>query len=268
MNKVKKTCTQFTTKILSLIFPSFAVFFAKKILFTPKKKSVKWPIYVKQFSHNTKQGEINYYKYGEGKCIWLIHGWSGSAYDFWPLMQKLAGKGFSTVAFDLPAHGNSSSKAGYCSLPQMIKSFDDFSTTIFQPSLVVTHGMGASVVANSQWIKSYQQDLLLVSPVLNTYEFLQGLVQKSGFNQELFEKTIQEIFKREKVLLSWLSALPALKNLQGELKIIHDVHDEQAPLEISEQLTNSVEATLIKTNQLGHNKILRSRRVLNAVESY
>ncbi len=263
MNAINKFYTKTMTKALRILAPNFAKKIARKTLFSPKSTETNWPNHVQQFNTKTKFGNIKTYRYGEGedKCIWLVHGWSGSAFDFWPLMQKLEEKGYSTITFDFPAHGNS--KGTFSSLPQMIKIFDEMANSFFEPSLVITHGMGASTIANSKWLNKYKSDILLISPILDTLELLQELVQRSGFDQELFEQAIYELNNREKVILSNLKAIPAFERFNGELKVIHDREDALAPLTMSEQLSTSTDATLITTNKLGHKKILRSKRVIN-----
>ena len=265
-NSFKRDLTSLLTKTMRVIAPDLSKQIARKIFLTPKRIKHKWPSHVKQFNTRTRYGNVKTYKYGQGKCIWLVHGWSSCAFDFWPLMQKLAERGYSCIAFDFPAHGLSQGKQS--SLPQMIKAFEDVSSSLFEPNMVITHSMGASVVANSHWFKQYNSDLLLISPVLNSYELLQNLVSNSGFDQELFDQVVHYIYKKYKLLLPELNAIPLLKEFNGKLKIMHDKHDVLAPLSMSELLSKQSKAKLITTKKLGHNKILRSKNILQVVESY
>jgi len=263
---LSKSITHISTKTLRKLAPELSKKIARKMLLTPKRTKNRWPRHVKQFNTETRFGRVRTYKYGEGKCIWLIHGWSSCAYDFWPLMQQLAERGYSCMAFDFPAHGASDGKQS--SLPQMINAFEDISASFLDPSLVITHALGASIVANSQWFNQCSSDLLLISPVLNCYELLQKLVNQSGFDQVLFDQTIHDILRKEKLFMPELNAIPKLKNYNGQLKIIHDKQDITAPLSMSKQLTEQSEAKLFTTNKLGHNKILRSKNVLKVIESF
>jgi len=266
----KKTFNAILTNIMTKTFrtlaPELSTKYAQKALLTPKRMKNKWPSHVKQFSTMTRYGKVRTYKYGEGKNIWLVHGWSSCAFDFWPLMQQLAEQGYSCISFDFPAHGLSKGKQS--SLPQMIKVFDDISATLLDPCMVITHAMGASVVANSHWLEQYQSDLLLISPILDSYELLQKLVDASGLDQALFDRVVHEIYKKEKLFLPELNAIPKLKNLNGQLKIIHDKQDVLAPISKSKQLSQQSKAKLFTTNKLGHSKILRSKNILNVIATY
>lgn len=266
MGKFNKNWTSISTKALKILMPNLALKVAKKTFFRPKKKSSNWPNHVKKFEMHSRYGRLKFYKYGEGKCIWLVHGWSGSAFDFWPLMQKLAEKGYSTIAFDFPAHGNSQGK--FCTLPQMIKAFDDVSVNLLSPNIVISHGMAASVIANSKWFKSYNKDLLLIAPVLDIYQLLQNRIYHSGFDKELFEQIIKKVSKHEKMSIAELCTIPKLKAFVGQLKVIHDTQDNLAPFAISEAFTLSAKTALVSTNKLGHNKILNSMKIVNVIESY
>jgi len=265
-NSFKSRFISLSTKTMKLVAPQISKKIARKILLTPKRMQHKWPSHVKQFETRTRFGKVRTYKYGQGKCIWLVHGWSSCAFEFWPLMQQLAERGYSCITFDFPAHGLSQGKQ--TSLPQMIKVFEDVSSSLFEPNMLITHSMGASIVANSHWFEQYKSDLLLISPVLNCYQTLQNLVSNSGFDQELFDQVIHYIYKKDKLFLPDLDAIPKLKEFSGKLKIIHDKHDVLAPLSMSELLSQQSKAKLITTKKLGHNKILRSKNVLNVVESY
>lgn len=269
INNLSKKVTCLITKLLKVLAPELSKTIARKALLTPKKSPrSKWPSHVKKFSIRTRHGRVKAYKYGKGKCIWFVHGWSSSAYDFWPLMQQLVERGYCCISFDFPGHGNNQEKNKYSSLPQMVKVFEDISSTLLDPNMVITHSMGASVVANSNWFKQYKSDLLLISPVMDSYALLQKLVNESGFDQELFDCIIHDIYKRDKLYLPDLNAIPRLKSFEGTIKIIHDKHDALSPVAESELFSEQSEVKLITTNKLGHKKILRSKSVLNAVESY
>jgi len=264
--KINAKLTNLMTSALKVLAPELGKKLAKTALLTPKRIQSKWPSHVKQFHTMTRYGKVRTYKYGEGKSIWFVHGWSSCAFSFWPLMQQLAEKGYSCISFDFPAHGLSQGKQS--SLPQMIRVFEDISATLLDPSMVITHAMGASVIANSHWFKQCKSDLLLVSPVFNSYELLQKLVTNSGLDQELFDQVIHDIYKSDKLFMPDLNSIPKYKEFTGKLKIMHDKQDGLAPFSMSKHLSQQSEAKLITANKLGHNKILRSKSILNVIESY
>lgn len=266
MEKLKRNWTSMTTKALRVCMPNIALKLANKVFFQPNRKASKWPKHVKQIEFHSRYGRLKAYKYGEGKSIWLVHGWAGCAYDYWPLMQKLAEQGYATISFDFPAHGNS--PGDFCNLAKMIKSFDDIAESLLTPNMVISHGLGASVIANCRWFKSFNKDLLLVAPVLDLYQLLQSRIALSGFDQVLFEQLINRVAKREKVSITELCTKAKLKAFVGQLKVIHDIQDDYAPFSTSQQFSELSKVSLVATNKLGHTKLLHSKRVLNVIESY
>jgi len=260
---VAKKVVNIVTKSLRITMPTLAMKLSRKVLMQPVQRKNTWPKEVEKTECITRHGVAKIYKFGEGKPIWLVHGWSGSGYQFWPLMQKLADKGFSTITFDLPAHGYSEGELS--SLPKMIQAFDDISGAIEAPGMVIAHSMGASVIANSQWFKNYNNDIMLIAPLLKTYDLLQETVNRTGFDQVLFERIIQEVYEQDKMQVSKLDASKHFINFNGNIKMIHDVDDKFAPIAESRVLAKDAGAELYITTNLGHGKILRSTKVSSLV---
>jgi len=260
---VKKRLIKLTTASLRKFLPEMALSLSKKIILQPVKRTDVWPQEVNQQSYLTRHGEVKVYSYGQGPVIWLVHGWSGSGSQFWPLMLKLADKGFSTVTFDFPAHGES--EGNYSSLPLMIHAFDDLTKHLPPTDFVITHSMGASIVANCQWFKSYHHNLMIISPILETYNLLQQTVRRTGFDYKLFKQMVKDSFIEHHMFLPDLDAVRTLVEFTGCLKIIHDVDDKFSPLTSSKKLAGLSGAELYITRNLGHGKILNSQQVIDLI---
>lgn len=260
-----KRLSTIASKIVTKLSPKLNKKRAVKSLLTPKRIQSKWPARVKQFNTPTRYGNVKTYQYGEGKSVWLVHGWSNSAFSFWPLMQSLAERGYACTTFDFPAHGLS--KGQQTSLPQMIKAFEDVSDVLLDPSMIIAHSTGASIVANSCFFERFNRDLLLVSPVLNSYSLMNKIAKNTGIEQQLFDEVIHDLFKKEKLFLPDLNVSQKLASYYGELTIIHDKQDDISPFSQSEKLSLKSEIPLISTNNLGHHKILKSKSIVKVIES-
>jgi hypothetical protein len=73
MQKIRTNLMQTLTKHYFMFAPSLALILSKDLLLKPKRQPSRWP------STKTRFVKVRTYKYGHGKTIWLIHGWSGSA---------------------------------------------------------------------------------------------------------------------------------------------------------------------------------------------
>ncbi|TNF90710.1 MAG: alpha/beta fold hydrolase, partial [Gammaproteobacteria bacterium] len=79
-------------------------------LFIPKTRDTKplrLPRGFKQTDIKTKDGMVKAYQTGKGPMVVFVHGWGGSAQQFFPLMRGLAECGFSSMSFDHLGHGQS-----------------------------------------------------------------------------------------------------------------------------------------------------------------
>jgi len=145
---------------MNIFHPKFAYLLFKKNLLTSKNISVQWPKKIEKKVIDTEFGQVKTYKYGKGKCIWLVHG-SSNAYQLMPLMKNLDKYGYSCIAIEYHPNDNEN-----MSLTKWIKAFDFATQKIIPPSHVVTHGLGASVLGNSRWFSNYSHDLTVISRYL------------------------------------------------------------------------------------------------------
>lgn len=264
--KTKKTLATLSTKTLRLVAPKLSLKVAEKYLFSPKRRLNAWPKNVQLFTMPSRYGEIQGYKMGAGKCIWLVHGWNSCAYDFLTIMRFLSDLGYCCICFDLPGHGSSTVKGS--NLPKMVKAFDDISSSMYNPSMVITHGTGASVVANSLWFEQYNKDLLLISPIFNEYRHWQTQARQRGMDSMLFEQLIFDISKRERMFIPDMKLDDRIADFEGNVKILHDKNDGIAQYRDSKKFSTEQFVSLYGTHNLGHLRILKSKTLMKVVESF
>ena len=259
VGSTKRKLINIVTRGMRKLMPETALNLAQKVVLTPVKRASYWPNNVLTKNHKTSFGNVKVHQIGEGPIILMVHGWSGCGFQFWPLMQKFCKRGFTCITFDFPAHGMSKGKDS--SLPKMVRAFDEIVAQLPQPGLVITHSMGASAMANSEWFKTYDEELMLIAPVLETFKLLQYFVEKVGFDQKLFESMIADSFYSEQMRVPDLDVIHPLINFPGNLKIVHDEDDEFAPINASRRLAELSGAELHVTKDLGHGRILKSQRL-------
>ena len=102
-------------KILQFFSVKWTTLYLSKLFTTPiKHKIPKRELQMDRNSIQTKiivpeiNKDIVVYQLGTGeKKILLVHGWSGRGTQLVKFADALIAKGYSTVSFDAPAHGNS-----------------------------------------------------------------------------------------------------------------------------------------------------------------
>jgi len=259
VGSTKRKLIKFITRAMRKFMPNTALRLSHNIVLTPVKRVSHWPKSVLTHNYKTSFGNIKVHHVGKGPTILMVHGWSGCGFQFWPLMQTLSKRGYCCITFDFPAHGLSEGKRS--SLPKMVRAFDEIISQLPQPGLVITHSMGASAMANSEWFKTFDGELMLIAPVLETFNLLQYSVNKSGFDQKLFERMIEDAFYSEQMSVPDLDVISPLINFPGNLKIVHDEHDKFAPVNASNRLAELAGAELYLTQNLGHGRILKSKKI-------
>ncbi|MBQ4673468.1 alpha/beta fold hydrolase [Aeromonas dhakensis] len=250
------------TRLHHTLAPAHAKRTASKLLLTPQRnqRDDSAPAgLVKQAVH-TSEGTLMSYRLGRGPVWLLMHGWSGSASQFYPLMSHIAAQGFTAIAYDHPAHGHSAGHTGH--LPRFVRAFDELvekMTAEYGPLQgVIAHSMGGAVTLSSRRRELDALPLLLISPVLDYVPQLYGMVARSGYSIRLFDAVVKEIEQEYQHPLSTVDPLGRLAGRSGAAIIVHDEEDRFAPHGDSLRATQDGRTRLVSTRGLGHGRILAS----------
>ncbi|WDF95837.1 alpha/beta hydrolase [Aeromonas dhakensis] len=250
------------TRLHHTLAPAHAKRTASKLLLTPQRnqRDDSAPAgLIKQAVH-TSEGTLMSYRLGQGPVWLLMHGWSGSASQFYPLMSHIAAQGFTAIAYDHPAHGHSAGHTGH--LPRFVRAFDELvekMTAECGPLQgVIAHSMGGAVTLSSRRRELDALPLLLISPVLDYVPQLYGMVARSGYSIRLFDAVVKEIEQEYQHPLSTVDPLGRLAGRSGPAIIVHDEEDRFAPHGDSLRATQDGRTRLVSTRGLGHGRILAS----------
>ena len=190
--------------------------------------------------------------HGQGPVWLLMHGWSGSASQFYPLMSHIAAQGYTALAYDHPAHGRSEGNRGH--LPRFVRAFDEILERVGPVQGVITHSMGGAVTLSSRHPAMDALPLLLISPVLDYVPQLYGMVARSGYSIRLFDAVVKEIEHEYQHPLSTVDPLGRLARRSGAALIVHDEEDRFAPHRDSLRAAQDGRTRLVSTRGLGHGR--------------
>ena len=231
INSIQKLSLKIANQATSQLAPSSALKLARYSLLTPQRKTGTWPKYITKMKIKTSRGKVAVYKYGQGKCVWIVHDWSSSAHSSLPLIKELASQGFSVVTFDLPAHGDSDGASA--SIARLITSFEQVSKELFQPDSIIATGLGATVVANSYWFTKFNGKALLVNPELEPYKKLQRVAAEKGVSQDVLGKLLRGIAKREGIDIRALKTKANIKAFNGTIQLVNNkASKKQCPTKV------------------------------------
>ncbi|TNI32134.1 alpha/beta hydrolase [Aeromonas dhakensis] len=250
------------TRLHHTLAPAHAKRTASKLLLTPQRnqRDDSAPAGLAKQAVHTSEGTLMSYRLGQGPVWLLMHGWSGSASQFYPLMSHIAAQGFTAIAYDHPAHGHSAGHTGH--LPRFVRAFDELvekMTAECGPLQgVIAHSMGGAVTLSSRRRELDALPLLLISPVLDYVPQLYGMVARSGYSIRLFDAVVKEIEQEYQHPLSTVDPLGRLAGRSGPAIIVHDEEDRFAPHGDSLRATQDGRTRLVSTRGLGHGRILAS----------
>ncbi|MER0109486.1 alpha/beta hydrolase [Aeromonas dhakensis] len=250
------------TRLHHTLAPAHAKRTASKLLLTPQRnqRDDSAPAELIKQAVHTSEGTLMSYRLGQGPVWLLMHGWSGSASQFYPLMSHIAAQGFTAIAYDHPAHGHSAGHTGH--LPRFVRAFDELVEKMAAEcgplQGVIAHSMGGAVTLSSRRRELDALPLLLISPVLDYVPQLYGMVARSGYSIRLFDAVVKEIEQEYQHPLSTVDPLGRLAGRSGPAIIVHDEEDRFAPHGDSLRATQDGRTRLVSTQGLGHGRILAS----------
>lgn len=257
-------------RVLETIWPALAAHQAYRLWFsTPRYKEpsreAQWRQSAQVLSMEHEHGPIAVYRWGQGPVVMLVHGWSGRGPQLGAFAAPLVERGFSVVAFDAPGHGQTPGD----------------STNVFQLADVLTavnrkYGPATAIVAHSFGV------------VVSVYAMNQGLgVDKAvcisaptdpAYLIERFCEFLNFGAKTRHLLMQMMQAnfganvwqeIASHNHAAGfstPALIIHDEDDLDVPWQWGQQLANHWPgAYFLRTQGLGHTRLLRHPKVVNAV---
>ncbi|HKX11846.1 MAG TPA: alpha/beta fold hydrolase [bacterium] len=257
-------------RVFGTLLPPLAAARAEKIFRTPpfhpvSEEENRVLARAKKFRIPTKKDVLAVYQWGDGQgpMILLVHGWGGSAGQFHPLIDPLLEAGYSVLAFDAPAHGDSSGELS--SLPQFAEAVRRVADWAGPLQGILTHSMGGAA-ASMALAEGLQVDrAVFIAPPADAYDWFRKFSQRLGFSKDLAERTRRRMEERLHFDFAELNADVIGPRISTPILILHDRQDKEVSWEDAQRVAHaSPHVRLISTQGLGHRRILKSPAVIQA----
>jgi pimeloyl-ACP methyl ester carboxylesterase len=264
-----------TFRVTGWVSPKLAGVLALRLFMTPPKFPIpRRELKIRKSAHLTLHeihGEqIAVRTWGEGPSVLLCHGWGGRGTQFFALIEALVAAGYRAVAFDAPAHGDSSGKrTNMLMATQTIAGIVEREAPI---SAVIGHsfGCGTALLAIDRY-RIPSDKVILFSCFTNTLWITQQFAAAFSISEPVIEAMRLEARRRFAGHFDkpwdWLELSPVntIKKVTGDLLLIHDRHDTEVPYQHALKLKETApEVRLLTTERLGHKKILMSKQCIDA----
>ena len=210
--------------------------------------------------------ELRAWSWGDGPTVLLHHGWGGRATQMAGLVRPLLDAGYSVVAYDAPAHGDSPGRI--TSAPEMARVMQEVAAELSGIHAVVAHSIGgaATLLAIEAGLE-VEKAVLLAVP-----SDLRGFVDLFGDHLGLDSRTRAGMARR---IAGWfgiewerMAVESWARGDRPPLLVVHDRHDRVVPWSHGARICSSWgNAELVTTSGLGHRGVRRDPEILSgAVE--
>jgi pimeloyl-ACP methyl ester carboxylesterase len=259
-------------QLLGVISPRLAARWAHYLWFRPQRytppareHSVLSQANCHPITHGDKQ--ISVYSWGSGPAVLLVHGWSGRGTQLGEFVAPLQAAGFRVVSFDAPAHGRSAGRD--TTLPEISEVILALARQHGPFRAVVTHSFGAPCTLFALAQKRFTERMVAISAPAT----LQGLMDKFSLGLALTPATVARLRDKlvqrfgddmwERFSTQSLAARVALAAL-----VIHDRDDRDVSWHEGEAIARAWHARFVRTEGLGHRRILRDGAVVKQVVQF
>ena len=248
---------------------------AFKIFCTPFYRNLKPapPIFEQAapLSINLKGNTIRGFKWNSGgeKRALILHGFESSVKNFDAYIGRLVEKNYEVIAYDAPGHGVSGGKE--ITLPLYIEMISAIHFTHGTIQSFMAHSFGGLALAHFiEKIPNANTRMALIAPATETKTAIDTFFRFLQLGESVrseFEKLIET---KSGVPAAYFSIPRALENIKAPVLWVHDKDDEVTPLKDVEPVMakNYPNVSFMITEGLGHKKIYRNNRVINAVVDF
>lgn len=208
------------------------------------------------------------WKWGFGPTVLLVHGWEGRGSQLGAFVQPLVEAGFSVVAFDAPAHGDSPERQLY--LTDHADTVADVAAFVGPVHAIVAHSFGAAAVllAHARSGLDVPRTIFL-SPNAILDDSVVRFAQHLGLDHADRIALEHRLVAHTGVDFDALALDRLVAGRDSALLVIHDHDDREVPLSHGCRLAAAwPNAQLQITHELGHRRILRDPTVIAAVTAF
>lgn len=209
--------------------------------------------------------QIKAWKWGRGPGVLMLHGWNGRGIQFQGFIEPLVAAGYTAIALDGPAHGESGGRnTNYF-------DFSDTARAFLAPGLgleiraVIGHSFGAAAFINALAKERLAVPAFFIAPVLRLRELFVGAARQLGVPAKVTEQMIETLEAQYDYNLIEDNPIRVLQQLCVPILIAHDTQDHTISIDDSEQQARVHDTVdLLATHGLGHRRILSDPAVIEA----
>lgn len=208
------------------------------------------------------------WEWGEaGPRVLVVHGWEGRAAQLAPIAERLAALGFRVVGFDGPAHGESPGES--CTFFDFAEAIEAAADALGPLHALVAHSMGGASALWAMRARPLAKRYAFLAPPSDLRDFTRGFARLVELDDDVRARLEARLERRHGVRLEDARAERTAAGQRAPLLVVHDLGDREVPFEKGRAIAEAWPgATLLRTEGLGHQRILRDADVVRSVERF
>jgi pimeloyl-ACP methyl ester carboxylesterase len=256
---------------LTSLFPGPAADWALRLFSTPRIKSrAPKGVFVNIIPETIEVEGVRakVYQFGDEELpkVLIVHGWEGLAQDFYVQVEELLSHGYGVITFDGPAHHPIAGELGTRTNALEFAKIISHLALVHGPfAAIVAHSFGgfATSLALAQHQRLVAERLIMIGSPNRLSRVLDAFCSVVGLPPQVRARMDQVISRQFDLVVEDTTSANNLKAApEVEVMIVHDENDEQVPSTTAQEMAAQIPgSTLLITQGLGHNRILRNREV-------
>jgi alpha/beta hydrolase family protein len=257
-------------KILERITPSIAERMALHLFLTPPRYPL--PKWHQSYLKSAKQSKvvvgnkiIQFYQWGRGPSVLLVHAWGGRGSQLSAFIDPLINAGYSVIAFDGPAHGDSTGKQ--TDMFEFAEAVHAVSNVAISLHAIIAHSFGAACTLLSLREHPFiLSKLILIGCPASAIGVTEDFAKKLSISKRIVYGMRKQLEKKYNNRWTWeeLSLVRMINNMTIPMLIVHDSDDNEIAYSQALELKRAAStAELFSTKGHGHRRILRASEVID-----
>jgi pimeloyl-ACP methyl ester carboxylesterase len=205
--------------------------------------------------------------WGEGPVVLLVHGFEGNRAQFAAIVAVLVERGFSAVALDVPAHGESAGDE--LTAVKFIAAIERTLARLAPVHAVIGHSLGAAMSLYAVAHSGGANRVTLISAPSSLKRELNRFAAAVGLSERGTAAFIASVEAHVGRPATDFDVRRIAGKLDLPLLLVHDQNDRQVPVLESARNAHALPgAELMVTRGLGHNRLLADPAVVRAVVDF
>ncbi len=205
--------------------------------------------------------------WGRGPAVYLLHGWGGRASQWISFIEPLVAAGLTAVVLDAPGHGDS--PAPRTSILHFAAALAAVVDSVGPARGVVGHSLGGDACALALNRGLDAKSAVLIGTPADPVQFFHGFLEHLGVDERLHGFIRADVERRYGFRWADLAVRAPTVHRAVPALVVHDRTDAEVGYDDAGRIVRAwPSSTLLTTQGLGHQRILRDRTVVQNVVSF